>query len=477
MTAGRHRLHRFFAGALGLASTMLAGAGALSPVEAAPYEIEQVLYSFCAQNGCPDGSAPAGPLVTDGSGNLYGTTSSGGTGFGDYGTVFELTPGVGGWTEKVIYNFCSIGACVDGAFPVSGLTMDAAGNLYGAAAGGTGNGGIVFELTPNQAHTAWTETVLYNFCSQSGCADGKYPNGGLILGQDGSLYGTTQEGGTGYGGDYGTAYRLTPNQAHTAWTEAVLYNFCSQSSQSYLCTDGGSPLDGLTADAAGNLYGTTDTGGTTQSGSYPGGTVFELVPNQQKTAWTHTVLYNFCTLASCLDGQSPQSGLIIDSGGRLYGTTYAGGSASSGTVFAVKPNQGSATEMVLYSFCSQANCNDGISPSGRVAMDSVGNLYGATGRGGSGSGGVAYELIPNQMRTSWRETVLYAFCSQSNCIDGSTAQGGLLLDKTGSLYGITNSGGAHGDGAAFAVRPGVVLVHPPVSDMTVAAPATSALSR
>src|SRR5664279_5403051 len=206
---------------------------------------EQVLHNF--NNNGTDGTFPQAGLIVDGAGNLYGTTSEGGTYIscsGGCGTVFELTPnGSGGWTETVLHNFNSNGT--DGANPYAGLIFDAAGNLYGTTTtGGTYYVGTVFELSPSQGG-GWTEKVLYSF-NYNG-TDGNYPQASLTIDAAGNLYGTTWAGGP-YGYGYGTVFELTP-AAGGGWTETVLHNFVG--------TDGAAPLAGLIFDAAGNLYGTT----------------------------------------------------------------------------------------------------------------------------------------------------------------------------------------------------------------------------
>jgi uncharacterized repeat protein (TIGR03803 family) len=204
---------------------------------------------------------------------------------------------------STLYGFCpGGGTCADGDYPAGYLTMDAAGNLYGATqTGGNANSaGVVFKLTPNQAHSAWTQTVLYSFCPGGGtCADGRGPNGSLITDTAGNLYGTTFTGGNAKGA--GVVFELMPNQAHTAWTQSVLYRFCPGGGN---CTDGEYPYASLIMDASGNLYGTTRSGGGNDVG-----VVFQLTPNQAHTAWTQIVLYSLCAGGgTCADGSSPSVG-------------------------------------------------------------------------------------------------------------------------------------------------------------------------
>jgi uncharacterized repeat protein (TIGR03803 family) len=299
--------------------------------EISPSGTETVLHSFRPAYVLPilprppratDGSSPWAGLVMDAQDNLYGTTEGGGLyegicqNFG-CGTVFELTPT---GSEKALYDFPDSG--YSGLNPKGGLVPDAQGNLYGTAFGlaAAGNdGGVVFKLTPSGALT-----VLYNFC-QNGCADGDGPNGGLVLDPQGNIYGTTFEGGA-YG--QGTVFKIT-----ASGTETVLYSFCPEYQQGK-CPDGNYPEAGLVMDAQGNLYGTTELGGT----NYYGGTVFEVT-----ASGAEKVLYNFCSQPNCADGANPYDGLVFDSQGNLYGTTFSGGDPSCnfgsgcGTVFKLTP--------------------------------------------------------------------------------------------------------------------------------------------
>jgi uncharacterized repeat protein (TIGR03803 family) len=211
---------------------------------------ESVLYSF---TGPPDGEWPKSALVRDSAGNLYGTTEYGGA--NGYGTVFKVaTTG----KETVLYSFCSQSGCVDGSYPYSGLVRDSAGNLYGTTVDGGAKGyGTVFKVA-----TTGKETVLYSFCSQSGCVDGAYPFSSLVRDSAGNLYGSTQYGGAN--DDAGTVFEVA-----TTGKETVLHSFCSQSG----CADGGYGISGLLRDSAGNLYGTAF-----YDGAYGNGTVFKITP-------------------------------------------------------------------------------------------------------------------------------------------------------------------------------------------------------
>jgi len=242
-----------------------------------------------------------------------------------------------------------------------------------------------------------------------------------------------------------------------AQTEIVLYNFCSQPN----CADGAGPASSLTRDSAGNFYGTTALGGANMYG-----TVYELSPNGDG-GYGETVLYSFCSVQNCADGNDPTSTLIFDGAGNLFGTACSGGangqgvaSACSagfngyGVVFELSPKplagcpSGSNTgngwcETVLYSFKSNP---DGAFPFAGLAFDSHGVLYGTTYGGGGGMGTV-YELSPNG-KGGWSEAVLYSFCAQAKCIDGSHPDGQMQATN-GNFYATTQSGGAHAAGAVF----------------------------
>jgi uncharacterized repeat protein (TIGR03803 family) len=268
----------------------------------------KVLHSFNPNQ--KDGVNPYGSLTLDGAGNLYGTTYNGGT--RNSGTVFELMRNNGKWTHRVLHNFGG----KNGANPQSGVTLDAAGNLYGTTYyGGTDGTGTVFELSLDNGK--WMEKVLYSFKLNG--RDALYPAAGLIFDMAGNLYGTT-EGGGFHGG--GTVFELMRN--HSQWTEKVLHGFNENSK------DGAYPLAGLVMDKHENLYGTTYYGGT-----YGAGTVFELILD--KGEWAEKRLYSFCPMTYCYDGALPMAGVIFDKAGNLYGTTENGGLSAGGTVFEVTP--------------------------------------------------------------------------------------------------------------------------------------------
>jgi uncharacterized repeat protein (TIGR03803 family) len=400
---------------------------------AAGAQTESVLYSFCAQSHCADGVSPYAGLVFDQKGNLSGTTYDGGA-YG-YGDVFELSPE---GKETVLYSFCGLGhTCIDGAEPRAGLVFDQKGNLYGTTEyGGVHGQGVAFKLTPEGK-----ETVLHSFCAHTDCTDGYGPYAGLVLDQKGDLYGTTQYGGA-HGG--GVVFKLRPEGKY-----AVLYSFCAHG---YPCTEGAQPVAGLVFDQKGNLYGTTLLGGGVTAYcsdvGYGCGVVFKLTPKGKET-----VLYRFCPqYPDCPDGTSPYAGLVFDKKGNLYGTAAHGGANEDGAVFKLTPK---GKETVLYSFCSQTGCTDGNVPYAGVVFGQDGNLYGTTAEGGTTtcneqySGcGVVFELNPEG-----KETVLYSFCPQTDCSDGTYPYAGLVFDQKGNLYGTTVGGGAYEGGVVFKLTP------------------------
>ncbi len=337
-----------------------------------------MLYNF-ANN--PDGGNPDASLTSDGAGNFYGTTEYGGAYFG--GTVFELTPnGSGGWNETVLYSFCSVvGAhCTDGATLFdSYVIFDSVGNLYGTTyAGGANGAGTVFELSP--AGASWTETVLYNFCSQSGCADGADPINGLIMDPAGNLYGTTLQGANG------VVFELSPSGG--GWTEQVIYT--GSGPMGAVADSVPYGVAGLAMDAAGNLYGTTGYGGGKGYGM-----VYRLSP-VENGGWKEKILYSF--KGGNKDGSRPLAGVVLDAVGNIYGTTYEGGESGEGTVFElVAPvGKGSYKEKVFWSF----NGTDGSAPYGGLTLDSAGNLYGTATYGGSSGYGVVFEVNPSAAATT-----------------------------------------------------------------------------
>jgi uncharacterized repeat protein (TIGR03803 family) len=403
---------------------------------------ESVLHSFTGAPG--DGYGPH-DLVKDGSGNLYGTTLSGGT--NNRGSVFEMTPIGSGWFESIIWDF---GGGTDGSQPQSQLILDSAGNLYGTTvSGGRYNLGTVFELSFNGS--TWSETVLWDFGNVTG--DGSGPLRGVTIDPSGNLYGTTSAGGAS---GKGTVFELSP-VGGGLWNETILLSFAGVS-------DGAAPRGGVLRDPAGNLFGTAQQGGT-----YNSGTAFELSPPAVGgNPWTEKVLWAF---GSGTDGRGPGAELISDSSGNLYGTTWDGGTYDchcpnnfGGTIFKLTPPASPSvkwTEAVIWSLGGSSSTGsgknkvtvvDGQLPwASSLLLGSSGNLYGTAMKGGAHGYGIAFKLTPPSAGSTWTETILWAF---SGGLDGKSPQTGLTrIDTSSALYGSTNNGGSNQDGTVFKITP------------------------
>ena len=306
--------------------------------------------------------------------------------------------------------------------------------------------------------SAASEQVLYRFGGQ---ADGNGPTAGLVIDGAGNLYGTTSSGGVGqcFGFGCGTAFQLVP-QPDGTYTKNILHTFPGNKS------DGGYPVGTLAIDAAGNLYGVTEQGGSGPCNTILGGgcgVVYRLSPGPNNT-FTYTTLYNFGLGFGTDDGNYPNAGVVLDSAGNLYGTTQFGGDffCDCGIVYQLQPAaQGPWTENILYTFIGISQGGSDVSfPASSVTLDRNGNLFGSTTGGGDvncnlGCGGV-YELIPNGDGT-YQESVLSIFHGGR---DGAQPEGGVIVDPRGNIFGSTEFGGGgtgcnNGDsgcGTIFALR-------------------------
>ncbi len=318
--------------------------------------VVSTVYSFCSQPRCTDGSNPLAGLTLDANGNFYGATAN----YGAYaagGTIFKLAPS-GALTT--LHRFCATSsACPDGAAPVAGLVLGNDGNLYGVtSAGGTNNAGTVFKITP-----AGKFTKIHDFCGMTNCADGANPQAALIQGADGYFYGTASVGGMTDGlKGYGTIFRVSSEGSF-----ATLHSFD--------VTDGILPNGSMAQTPDGRLYGTTTSGGT-----YMGGTVFEL-----DTSGTLTTLYSFC--GACAIGDYPYSGLTLGTDGNLYGAASDNGAGGpdGGGLFSITPS-GSLTELV-----SLGGAN-GFWPFGGLLQATNGDFYGTTWGSNGDEFPIAYQL-------------------------------------------------------------------------------------
>lgn len=344
---------------------------------------ESVLWNF---GNTGDGYYPSSGMFLDGNGTLWGTTNGGGLVFGaacppGCGTFFSLANVAGVWVELPLFNFGAAGA---GYWPVAigSLIQDSSGNFYGTTTrGGAYAVGAAFKMTVGDSGT--TEEVIYSFHPFAGHPDGVTPQSALTMDSSGNLYGTTVKGGAPAScnsSGCGMVYRLSPNGSGYPWTETVLYNFAGPA-----FLDGAAPAGRVVVDSAGNVYGTTQTGG-----AYNLGTVFEL--SQVNGVWIETILHNFGATG---DGSTPVAGLLLDSSGNLYGTTeYGGGTRGGGTVFKLSPTGlGLWSYAIMHTFIGGPT--DGANPISELIMDSNGVLYGTTYDGGAFAPyGAVFKIVP-----------------------------------------------------------------------------------
>ncbi|HTZ95944.1 MAG TPA: choice-of-anchor tandem repeat GloVer-containing protein [Terriglobales bacterium] len=334
---------------------------------------ETILHSFPNPGSTQDGSEPSGGVAIDRKGNLYGTAESGGA--NSRGIIFELTPGDNGWAESILYNFCSLPGCTDGGSPGTAPVLDSAGSLYGGTNSGFGQG-VVYELTPSGS--GWEEDVLYTFCSQPDCTDGRFP-GQVVMDRRGNIYGPTDEGGSDFGYcplGCGVVFVLNPPNLDGGWTETVLHAFQGG-------TDGIGP-NGITF-YGGKIFGTTGLGGGSQDCTIGCGTVFAIAPGENGGAPQEEVLYAFSNFSG---GQNPGGAPVFDKAGNMYGVAGFGGApCGCGLVWELKRVTGGWQYKILHDFTG----GDGVLPLGSLTIDSNGNLYGTT-NGGS-TGGVVFEIL------------------------------------------------------------------------------------
>ena len=400
----------------------LVGVGLLAAIFVTPALWAQQLNQLADFNG-PNGNNPGGKLAMDAAGNIYGTTFYGGSNYCSYGcgTVYKLSKHGSQWMLSSLYDFRG---GQDGAHPWGGITLGPDGALYGTTYGGGLYGdGAVFKLQPqaNRCKTAlcyWTETVIYNF---TGGSDGGTPQGDVIFDSAGNIYGTTQGGGLG---SNGVVYELSAAQG--SLNINVLYRFQGGA-------DGQAPEDGVVMDVSGNLFGTTFLGGTDSVG-----VVYEL--SQGESGWTETVLHSF---AGGDDGKYPGVP-VVDPSGNVFGATSEDGANGDGTVFELQPTGGGFSYSIIYQFNSLAGppCDAECG----FTLDSAGNLYSA-GYGGMNGGGTIFELSPSN--GSWNLTVLWDL----NEYQGLYPSGRPILDAQGNLYGTTEYGGVDFDGNVWQLTP------------------------
>jgi uncharacterized repeat protein (TIGR03803 family) len=402
---------------------------------------ENILYSF---TGAADGGSPHSGLAHDRFGNLYGITAKGGQGqcFGlGCGTVFELIRNGGSWTKSTLHTF---DGGVGGGVPVGTLTIDAQGNLYGVTEqGGTGpcdsvlggGCGVIYRLSPN-GKGKFDFAVLYSFSQPGTVDDGAYPNAGVVIDKNGSLFGTTEFGGS-FVCDCGVVYRLSRNQDR--WMEVVLYSFQGISQGG---SDVSFPAGPVILGRNGTILGTGTGGGDVLCDLGCGG-VFQLIPNGH--GFDDNVLHIF---ESGDDGSEPWAGLTVDANGNLFGATAYGGGGTGcpngdngcGTIFELTPNGDSYDFNIIFRFQGP----DGYGPFAELLADNNGNLYGTTEGGGAASAGAGFRLSP--VAGQWRETGLYSFGTGT---DGATPVSPLTGNRQLGFFGTTAQGGKANWGTVF----------------------------
>jgi len=310
-------------------------------------------------------------------------------------------------SETVLWSFKS----GDWGYPLGQLLRES-NSLFGTGVGQSPGYGQVFELT--QSGGTWTESQPLKFNN----VDGALPAAGLIQDSTGALYGTTQSGDA-----YGDGNVFQLKYSGGAWSEKTIWAFGGSG-------DGAGPACDLIMDGSGALYGTTYGGGASSAG-----TVFQL--SQSGGTWTENILYSF---AGGSDATNPYSGLLMDSSGSLYGTTYNGGTNGVGAVYELSESGGVWTEQVLHSF---GGGSDGLNPNGGLVMDKKGALYGTAKYGGKHKFGIVFQL--NKSGGTWNENILYNFGGA----DGAGPYARLLRSGSTTFYGTTVDGGANNEGAVF----------------------------
>lgn len=385
-----------------------------------------ILHSFGDGSVKNDGAAPYAGLAHGTDGNFYGTTLFGGS--ATDGTVFKITPtGV----VTILHSFGDGSIKNDGIWPLAGLIEGTDGNLYGTTSQGgstLGSGGYdndgygtVFKIT-----LSGTVTILHSFGDGSVANDGENPRASLVQGIDGSYYGTTIDGGLA---GNGALFKITPSGSET-----ILHSFSDGS----VANDGAVPY-GLVRGTDGDFYGVTSSGGSVKHG-----TVYKVTASGMIT-----VLHSFGDGSVINDGIRPKAGLILGTNGNFYGTTYGGGSAADGTVFKITP---SGVETIMHDFGEGGDTDDGEDPQASLTQGTDGDFYGTTDEGGSATEGTpdgfgtVFKITPSGV-----ETILHAFCEDSDINDGQNPSASLAEGTDGNFYGTTSLGGTADDGTVFEV--------------------------
>jgi uncharacterized repeat protein (TIGR03803 family) len=372
----------------------------------------KILHAFDSR----DGEFPLAPLTVDASGNLYGTTPTGGANVG--GTVFMLSPVNGSWKLTVLHSFGAFTG--DGLAPQGGVVFDSAGNLYGTTyQGGVFGFGTVYQLAPSGG--AWKYKVLHGFSGLNG--DGAYPGGTPVVDTAGNIYGATESGGAS---QRGTVFELIP-QPGGNWQQSVLYGLQS--------SDG--LLDNVIFGPDGSLYGSPREGGN------GAGLILRVSPSSG-SGWAGSVIYTFESRGDAFCA----CGIAFDGDGNIVGASLDGGSNGKGTLFEIPHNTDGSwgPDVIIHSF---SGGGDGSYPQGSPALDANGNIFGMTRAGSRNGKGVVYEFSPAG-EDKYSGVLLHSFAGGN---DGAYPISGPTLDKNGNVYGTTYSGGIYGAGTAWQVTP------------------------
>ena len=372
----------------------------------------KVIYNFTGQGS--DGATPDGGPILDRNSNLFGTTYLGGA-YGS-GSVYRLSPHGSSWVYTSLY---SLKGGSDGAGPAFGSLAIGPGHRFFGTTEGGGNFGTVFDVwRPANNSLPWKESVVHSFGTGT---DGAQPIGGVVFDSAGNFYGTTS-----LGGDTGNGAVFEVKRSGNKWIESVIYSFKGG-------TDAFNPVAGVTLGAHGVIYGTTSFGGKDGDG-----TVYRL--QRSGSHWKETILYSF---KGGNDGQHPVGGVILDSAGNLYGSTFQGGANGGGTVYRLSHSSKGWKLTTGYSF------NPGFGgPYNKLTLDASGNIYGTTNGDGANNAGSVFKLRPKN--GAWEFTDLYDFTDGT---DGGLPYGALVLDAQGNIFGTAVVGGTDNQGVVFEIIP------------------------
>jgi uncharacterized repeat protein (TIGR03803 family) len=363
-----------------------------------------------------DGATPTFPSLTQGlDGNLYGTTVGGGT--QGQGTIFDISPQ---GTFTTLYGFCILRRCDDGKTPRAGVILGTDGTFWGTTE--FGGGPVVGGYGQGELFRFIPEGGVLQTSYVFGQAVGDKPFSAPVQAANGDIYVTTPVGGrpdTGsLSSDTGAILKLSGNGGS--------YDFCANKH----CPDGRNPYGGLVQGSDGNLYGTTSRGGASNAG-----TIFRIPTKVKPFARLHSF--------DTSDGAYPYAALIQGADGNFYGTTELGGANGGGTIFQITP---AGTLMSLYSFCAVTGCIDGKTPVAGLTQATDGNFYGTTELGGANGAGTIFQITSGGTLTT-----LYSFCAQPSCADGGSPRSGLVQGTDGNFYGAASVGGADNDGTIFSL--------------------------